>query len=323
MGDINVGGVKIAGSPGELAARIALVEIGIAAPILMDPNAWRVAAIVFTNQCNPEQVLETAGEWADLADDMRQAKQAVADLIAEVNEGDWHGLDRADFEKRMETYKSQLDGIGMMAQVVGVALTVMGTLLVAMVAAMTACATVLFGLAVYVQAARMIPPLAGPAQATVVSVCTTVHTILKTLEKAIEMTGRAMAGTIAAALAVDVAWQSVHGNQDVYGDLLVAAFDGVDTAALGTAALWEQNHVAHMVAPPGARTLITPAMSRTALGYGAVENLGVAPTGDNGAWEMGPGGAASQAERAAEAGNNDRNSKSGAWNVSDPDYQRR
>ncbi|GIG70613.1 hypothetical protein [Phytomonospora endophytica] len=267
-------------SASDIAAKIALVEILIAAPLTRNRNVFKIAAIIFASQCDPEGVIEIGKKWGEVAQTLREAQKAVTSVVDSVSEEEWKSDDRDAFAETMEDVKGALQGMEYLAQALSIAMTVLGYLLLVLVIAMASLATYLLILGI----ASVIPWTKAVASAQIKVVAPIGYQALRRLEDAIGATGRAMAALVGAAAVIDAGIQIGHGNARAFaGDAFNGVVDSLDEIAAGAAAYWEVKGFGAAIKGGGALAL-------PALGAGTGLNILPLP-GPNG--ETAPAGQAS------------------------------
>ena len=231
-----MGGYQFAGSASEYAAKIALLEISIAAPIIMtDPQVWKIAQIIYASQCDPEGVVALGNAWNDFADHLSSAQKDIAAVLSGLDETDWNTDDRKGFEEHMHKVSGALNAIEVVARVASAAMRILGVLLGIMVWSMSAIATTLFIMAPLTK----IPFTAAFANAAVKMTSMYGHMALKALDTAISTVGNVWAGVLGGAMVVDIGIQLGNGNTDVFADLGAGIVDSLDDIVKGLVAFGE------------------------------------------------------------------------------------
>ncbi|MFD2767346.1 WXG100 family type VII secretion target [Micromonospora eburnea] len=272
------------------AAKIALVEISIAAAVI--PAAWPVAQIVYFNQCDPEAMMDVAGKWIELANQLGSAREGLDDAVGAVLPTQWSGEDRDAFDRHIRAYDIQVVGSQVVAVTVAVTLIAVGVALLCLVIAYTVVCTVLFAFAVFIAAAAATvvgAPAAASAEATANSFAASALALLKSLEATAEVIATGGAATVGAALAVDVGMQLGTGNTDVLKNLVQATIDGLDNVAVGFLSKWERDFVGYGIHNSGKHVAGSP-NGPGSLMFGLLTQI--APAGDDGEGNtvFGPGG---------------------------------
>ncbi|HEX5543025.1 MAG TPA: hypothetical protein VFX60_15935 [Micromonospora sp.] len=279
----------MATSSSAAAAKIALVEISVAAAVI--PAAWPVAQIVYFNQCDPEARIATGLKWLEIYDTLGTAKGDLEAAVSELSPLQWTGDDRQAFGKHIVAYDVQLLGTQILAITVGLTLVYVGSVLLILVITYTIISTILAAFAVFIAAAGATvvgAPAAASAMATANTIAATSATVLRAVEKAAELAGVAGATAIGGAMAFDVGMQLGTGNTDVLGSLVKAAVDGYDNVLAGFLSKAERDFVGHGIYSSG-RHAANP-NGPGYLMYGLLTQVAPAGKDDDGNNTYGPSG---------------------------------
>lgn len=272
------------------AAKIAMVEISVAAAVI--PAAWPVAQIVYFNQCDPEAVIATGLKWIELAESLAAASNDLGTSANSLTELQWSGQDRDAFDLHVVKVRVQFAGMQLLAAAVGIALIVVGGLLLLLVICYAIISTILFAFAVFIAAASATvvgSPAAASAMATATSIAGTSVSILKTLEGVVEAAGAGAAAGIGASMAIDTQLHLTTGDFDVLKDLTQAAIDGTDNVIAGFLSKLERDFVGYGIHTSGRHVAGSP-NGPGYLIYGGMTQVAPAGKDDDGHMTFGPGG---------------------------------
>ena len=263
----------------------ALVAISIAClPPVGVPTAWRIAQLVYENQCDPEKLLTAGQDWGRLADRIRDARENLSATVGSVSPEDWSAEDREAFEQHVRAYDLQLMSTQILASLVSGCLLAVGIALTILVLAYIAVSAILGGLALAILATMTNPytlALSQSLRGIANQVAVGAHRTLATAAKGVEALSDGAAKLIGAAIAGNVVTQEATGSESALPNLLQATVDGADNWLAGFLSKTERDAAkngiwqgGHHVNPNG----------WIQLGYGLVTQLGTGGVVDN-SWD--------------------------------------
>lgn len=240
------------------------------------PVGWACAGSMMPMIGDPDSLYEAGMKWLDAAQEIQEALNANMELTNSLGSS-WQGTDYDAFVQKAADLSRQLMATMALAYVVGIAL------IMSAIAVMIACITIFvmgIGFTIWVAAIMF-------AMATVVGNFGPVEVLmfdasiwaiecesgLATLNAGLATTFNVLAGTVATALAADVAAQVALGNEEALGDLAQATVLSLPTIAAGLAAKFFTEGVGSAMKPPFSNNIVR--------GLGTLlGGLGLDPVGD-------------------------------------------
>ena len=224
------------------------------------PVAWACAGTMLPMIGDPDSLYEAGMSWLDAAQELQDALSANIELTNALG-ASWEGTDHDAFTEKAADLSRQLMAAMTLAYVVGVALVL------AAVAVMVAC-LVLFvmgiGFAIWTAAilfamATVVGNL-GPVEAMIINAelwALQCESGLASLNSALGSAFGVIAGTVTAALALDVGLQAIaFGNEEALGDLAQATVLSVPTIAAGLTAKFFTDRVGANMMPPFGNNIV-------------------------------------------------------------------
>lgn len=233
----------IHGIPG--IAELALIEISFAATVF--PKAWPIVELVYTNQCDPIEIIDAGTQWFEIFDHLETARGGLFSKITTMSGDAWSSGERAAFHTEMRNYAAQLMTDQGAAIGVGAAMVSTGVLLLILILTYSLVATVLALAALFVEGCLLTGY--GVAVAEAVEDAANLFAaealdVLESINDMVESVSNGGAKVIAAALAGDAGVQLRTGNPDAVKNLVqTVVYGSLDTGA-GLVSAREQNMIA-------------------------------------------------------------------------------
>ncbi len=247
----------------------AAVEIVLPA-FTFGPACTQIARIIYMNQCNPGQIMMVGAYWFQLAEKYIAAAQALQDEIDAMDAESWDGDDCQAFIDQAGKVRTQLWTIALFAIEVGIGLFSIAALLVVMVTAYAALATILMGMALVYWPLQAFPPTAAAAQAVRAAAMTVAATglgILKALDTALTALGNGLAAAIGAGMGISWTALATQGN-------VVNPLDLVGPTAFNMAQGLAQLGLRNALAPSGGKH-VAPGLAHLFVGGQGAYNTGL------------------------------------------------
>ncbi|GAB3220004.1 hypothetical protein GCM10027447_03830 [Glycomyces halotolerans] len=213
--------------------------VAIAPPALtFGLSVQSLATSIYMNQCNPGDMIKSAGAWIKLAEKNFEAMESLGGQTDRVGDDNWKGEDAEAFKDASDNIQQQLGELAVTAFLIGAQLIALAVALTIYWVFLFAC-TVTMGvfLAAYVAAYAGVVTSVG-AEAIRTS-CVTVATAFCSTVKAFEATIRSISAGCAALTAglsgITFVFQKAHGNpvspMDIAGSGLTNMLLGLGTFA--------------------------------------------------------------------------------------------
>lgn len=238
---------------GKVMAESALIATSASACVI--PDAWAVAAEMYTAQCDPDAMIDAAQAWFDVAEELGKAISATEDANNAIAGTGWEGKDYDAFTEKAAELSQQMMVDQVFAVTVGIAIltvAIMNYVRIVIMAVMALALTV-FAAAILAAIASIVGNLGASEalEAEAAMYALECEVSLIDLDASMRSIDYVLAGTITALLGGDLGMQAAFGNDEVLEELGQATVAGLPTIASGLTAKCYQSVMKAGMGNPG------------------------------------------------------------------------